>query len=93
MVEFGLLLVCLALTGYIVMATIGKYNDERIRKERYELEKEKSEKQETNVSKVSENIIKKEEEQPEFISPFELAQDILSGKKNIDEELKDDDKQ
>lgn len=90
MVDFGILILCLALTGCIVMETISKYNDEKIRKEQYELEKEQSKKPETNVSKVLDEVIEKKEKQPEFVSPFELAQDILSGKKDIDKELNDD---
>ena len=86
MVEFSVLILFLALSAYIVMQTISVYNKEKIRKEQYELEKERSEKPETNVSKVLDDTAK----QPEFVSPFELAQDILSGKKDIDKELKDD---
>lgn len=90
MVDFGLLLVCLAITGYIVMEIISKYNDERIRKEEYEQEKEERKihfatKQPSN----DKDKTKEEEKQPEYINPFELTQDILSGKKDIDEELKD----
>lgn len=86
MVEFSVLILFLALSAYIVMQTISVYNKEKIRKEQYELEKEESKKPEANVSKVLDDVIEK----PEFVSPFSLAQDILSGKKDIDEELKDD---
>lgn len=92
MVEFSVLILFLALSAYIVMQTISVYNKEKIRKEQYELEKEKPEKPEANVSKVLDEAVKKEEKekQSEFVSPFSLAQDILSGKKDIDEELSDD---
>lgn len=90
MVEFSVLILFLALSAYIVMQTISVYNKEKIRKEQYELEKENSKKPEANVSKVLNDVIETAEKQSEFVSPFSLAQDILSGKKDIDEELKDD---
>lgn len=87
MVEVGVFILCLAITAYIVMLTITKYNEEKIMVDEYH---KKQEEEKNKVKKESEP--KAEIPEQTEMSPFELAGKIARGEIDIDKELNNESK-
>ena len=87
MVEVGVFILCLAITAYIIMLTITKYNEEKIMVDEYH---KKQEEEKNKTKKESEPKVEIQEQTE--MSPFELAGKIARGEIDIDKELNNESK-